>query len=96
MEQSPKDPSSHINIVHMPGIRRAGGIDSMLAPRDPGSKFAARLEAITEGWPTDRHVTAERVRQIPIVGNYIADLLHTRMLRVVSQRRSESQQTRIY
>lgn len=66
-----------------PGTVHSGGVTSLLAPRTAKQQFEfeTRLEALSKGWPQQRHLEIERKQRIPIVGGYIARQLHTRMIK---------------
>lgn len=52
------------------------------------------MGALGNGWPQDRHFKIERKRRIPVVGSFIADKLHNRMVGGVYRRRTEAQSAR--
>lgn len=68
--------------MYMPGIRRSGGIDAILAPRSERQQLrwnvvlnSARNHRQVEGYRR-----SELLRQLPVVGEYIADKIVHRTL----------------
>ncbi|MBP9738054.1 hypothetical protein KBD20_00025 [Candidatus Saccharibacteria bacterium] len=63
--------------VYMPGIRTAGGIDAILAPRSERQQLAWNIALNPEmhSGQIEGYRKSEALRRIPIVGTYIADIL---------------------
>lgn len=91
-ELPPLDPTA----VQLPGTKSPGGIDAMLAPRtaDQQAAISAHLEARREDIVPAEHVRNEHWRRLPVVGGWIANLLHGRLLNRAQQRRITDRSTR--
>lgn len=95
IQEIPAGNPDAIQVVCMPGIRREGGIDTMLAPRQPDADadFSARMEAVREGLPQIAFLRSERISHLPLVGKFIAGAMRKRLYAQLAETRADNHYT---
>lgn len=88
-EEQPLEPRRS-GTVSMPGTRVSGGLEQALGPRSEWQRFeySTEVQAINRGYPRRIHRRNEVIRsKVPLIGEWIADRLHSKMLDGVIARR---------